>query len=356
MREMTVKAAKPVKSANPDRKRAGVFLAKVLIGVFASLGIFSVFLLTQSQNPLTVYEALIQCFVGNRYNVGEIAVKMTPVLLAGMAALIPAKVGLSNCGGEGQLIAGCLTANIAGVYLCGNLPGVIGIPVMLIASAAAGMLWAAIPLFCKMKLNMNETLTTLLSNYIMYRLVAYLVFGPIQDTAGNNYPMSARIAEQLRIPSFTGTRANFMIFFALFVVLIVWFVFSRTELGFKLRAIGGNERAAQFAGFSVQKARCLAFLTAGAIAGLGGGILMSSVEFQMRESTAHDLGFLGFLATGIAGGSPIVSIFTSFLLSALSVCGTSLEITTGLRSSASTILMSVILLTIFALGRRKRAQ
>lgn len=347
MQKMTVKAA-------ADRPEIRKVLMRVLAGIFVPIGLFSIFLLTQRQNPLTVYRALVMCFAGSKYNVGEIAVEMTPVLLAGMAALIPAKVGLSNCGGEGQLIAGCLTANIVGVYLCSGLPGVVGIPIMLAAAAAAGLLWAAIPLFCKMKLNMNETLTTLLSNYIMYKLVAYMVFGPIKDTAGNNYPMSARIAEQLRLPAFAGTRANVMIFAALFVVVITAFVFAKTELGFKLRTIGGNERAAEFAGFSVRKARCWAFLIAGAIAGLGGGIVMSSVEFQMREATAHDLGYLGFLATGIAGGSPIVSIFTSFLLSALSVCGTSLEITTGLRSSASTILMSVILLTIFGLGRGRR--
>lgn len=332
------------------------FVIKALIGIAASFGIFSVFLLTQQQNPLVVYKTLIMCFVNNRYNVGEIAVKMTPVLLAGMAALIPAKVGLSNCGGEGQLIAGCLTANIVGVYICGNMPGAVGIPIMLLTAALAGMVWAAIPLFCKIRLNMNETLTTLLSNYVMYKFVSYMVFGPIKDVKGNNYPMSAKIAEQLRIPSFTGTRANFMIFVAIAAAVLVWFVFAKTELGFKLRIIGGNERAALFAGYNVKRAQCIAFLVAGAIAGFAGGVIMSSVEFQMRETTAHDLGFLGFLATGIAGGNAIISILTSLMLSALNVCGTSLEISTGLRSAASTILMSIILLTIFALGRRKRAQ
>lgn len=183
-----------------------------------------------------------------------------------------------------------------------------------------------------------------------------MVFGPIKDPAGNNYPMSARLASQLRLPTFAGTRANFMIVVAIIVAVIVWFVFAKTEIGFKMRAVGGNQRAAQFAGYKIMKMQCAAFLAAGAIAGFAGGVVMSGVEFQMRETTARDLGFLGFLATGIAGDSSLVSIVTSFMLSALSVCGTSLEINTGLRSSASTILMSVILLTIFAMGRRKRAQ
>lgn len=340
------------KEMNVDVKR---ILIKCLIGVAVSLGIFSVFLLTQKQNPLTVYKALIECFTNNQYNVGEIWVKMTPILIAGMAALIPAKVGLCNCGGEGQLIAGALMANIAGVYICSGWPGYLGIPFMMVMAMAGGALWGAIPLFCKMKLNMNETLTTLLMNYIMTRLVAYLVFGPIKDVTGNNYPMSAKLPEQLRIPGFTDSRANFTIFIAVGMAICVWFFFNNTEIGFKMQAIGGNERAADFAGYSVKKIQIISFLIAAAISGLAGGFVMSSVEFQMRETTASGLGFMGFLATGIVGENPILAIPSSFMLAALSVCGTTLEINTGLRAAASTIFMSVILLTIFGLGKRRKA-
>lgn len=331
-------------------------LKKTIIAIVVSLGIFSIFLLTQKQNPIKVYIALIECFTKNRYNVGEIWVNMTPILIAGMAALIPSKVGLVNCGGEGQLIAGALAANIAGVYLCASMPGYVGIPIMLLCAAAAGAIWGAIPLFCKMVLNMNETLTTLLMNYVMTRFVAFMVFGPIKDPNGNNYPMSAKIASQLRLPTFLGTRANFMIFVAVGLAIFMWFFFNKTELGFKMKAIGGNQRAAQFAGYSVKKIQCIAFLAAAALSGFAGGIVMSGVEFQMREATAAGYGFMGFLATGIVGDNPILAILSSFMLSALSASGTTIEISTGLRSSASTILMSIILLTIFALGRRKRDQ
>ncbi len=331
------------------------FALRFLLGVVISLGIFSVFLVTQNQNPIDVYSALINGFVNSKYNVGEIWVKMTPILIAGMAALIPAKVGLCNCGGEGQLIAGALVANITGVYICSTWPGYIGIPFMMLTAMLGGMLWSAIPLFCKMKLNMNETLTTLLMNYIMTKLVAYMVFGPIKDVNGNNYPMSAKISEQLRMPSFSGSRGNFTIFIAIAIAVIVWFFFNKTEIGFKMQAIGKNERAAKFAGYNVRRIQIMSFLIAGCLSGLAGGFLMSSVEFQMRETTASGLGFMGFLATGIVKDNPILAIFSSFMLAALSASGTTLELSTGLRSAASTIFMSVILLTIFALGRRKKS-
>ena len=332
------------------------FALKTLLGVLISLGLFSIFLITQKQNPLIVYKALIECFTKNRYNVGEIWVRMTPILIAGMAALIPSKVGIVNCGGEGQLIGGALMANIVGVFWCYQMPAIVGIPLMMIGGAIGGIIWGSIPLFCKMKLNMNETLTTLIMNYIMYRLVAFMVFGPIKDPKGNNYPMSAKIASQLRLPNFTGTRANFMIFVAVGLAFFLWFFFSKTELGFKMKAIGGNERAAEFAGYSVRKIQCISFLVASALSGFAGAIVMSGVEFQMREGTAQGLGFMGFLATGIVGDNPILAILSSFMLAALSTCGTTLEISTGLRSAASTIFMAVILLTIFDLGKGKRDQ
>lgn len=342
--------------APADRKALKSVLLKTLIGVVISLGIFSIFLITQKQNPLVVYKALIECFTKNKYNVGEIWVKMTPILIAGMAALIPAKVGIINCGGEGQLIGGALCANIVGIYLCADMPGYIGIPLMFIGGAIGGMIWGAIPLFCRMKLNMNETLTTLLMNYIMYRFVAFMVFGPIKDPNGNNYPMSAKIGNNLRLPTFTGTRANFMIFFAVGLAIFMWYFFNKTELGFKMTAIGGNDRAARFAGYNVMKIQCISFLVASALSGFAGAIVMSGVEFQMREATAQGLGFMGFLATGIVGDNPLLAILSSFMLASLSVCGTTLEISTGLRSAASTIFMAIILLTIFGLGRRKREQ
>lgn len=331
------------------------FLLRFLIGVVVSFGIFSIFLVTQKQNPLDVYKALITGFTTSKYNVGEIWVKMTPILIAGMAALIPAKVGLCNCGGEGQLIAGALVANITGVYVCTDWPSYLGIPFMMLMAALGGALWGAIPLFCKMKLNMNETLTTLLMNYIMTRLVAYLVFGPIKDANGNNYPMSARIPEQLRMPSFAGSRANFTIFIAIALAILVWFFFNKTEIGFKMQAIGGNERAAQFAGYNVKKIQIISFLIAAGLSGLAGGFVMSSVEFQMREATASGLGFMGFLATGIVGDNPLLAIPSSLMLAALSASGTTLELSTGLRAAASTIFMSIILLTIFALGKRRKS-
>ncbi len=329
---------------------------KLLLIILISFGIFSVFLLVEQRNPLEVFAALVNSFVGNSYNTGEIFVKMTPILLASLGALIPAKVGIFNCGGEGQLIIGALTANIAGVYLLSGLPSILAMPLMFAAAVIGGMLWGVIPLFCKMKLRMNETLTTLLMNYIAVRFVAYLIFGPIQDPNGNNYPMSQQIPQTLRIDAFAGSRANYTIFIAILLAVAIWYFLSKTETGFRTIAIGGNNRAAEFAGLDVKKYQIVAFLLSAGICGLAGGFLMAGTEFQMREFTASGYGFMGFLSAGIVANNPLLAIASSFVLGILNACGTTLELTTGMRSSTTTIFMSIILLTIFGLGKGKRDQ
>ena len=252
--------------ALPSLKRPTDTLAgKIIIGVGVPLIIYSVFLVIEGQSPFSVYAAMVQCFVGNPYNVGEVFVKLTPVLMAAMAALIPGLVGLNNCGGEGQLIMGALMANAVGITVCAGMPGYLGIPVMLLTACLAGALWGALPLLGKMVFGMNETLTTLLLNYVTTRFVAFMVFGPIKDPNGNNYPMSPKIGEQLRLPTFTGTRANFMIFFAIALAVFMWYFINKTELGFKMRAIGGNQAAAVFSGMHVKKVQCWAFLAGAAL-------------------------------------------------------------------------------------------
>lgn len=331
-------------------------LKKILLTILISFSIFSLFLIIEDKNPIEVFTILSKAFIGNKYNTGEIFVMMTPVLLASLGALIPAKVGIINCGGEGQLIIGALTANVAGVYLFGNTPSIIGIPCVCLAAILGGMFWGFIPLFCRMKLRMNETLTTLLMNYIAVKFVAYLIFGPIQDPAGNNYPMSQKIADSLKITSFSGSRANMTIFIAIALAIFVWYFLNKTETGFKMIAIGGNNRAAEFAGYNVEKYQWLAFLASAGICGLGGGFLMCGTEFQMRELTASGFGFMGLLSSGIVSNNPILAIPSSFVLGVLNACGVSLELGTGMRASATTIFMSLILLTVFGLGKGKRDQ
>lgn len=327
---------------------------RYLISVLIPVVLFSVFLFSQGKSIPAAFAAMGKAVFGNTYSFGEVIVRTCPLLLAGLAALLPARVGVSNAGGEGQLICGAMGAALLGTTVLKGVPGFIGLPALLLGGAVFGALWAMIAILCKMRLHMNETLTTLLMNFIMADFVGYLVFGPMKDQSGMNWPQSAEIAPQLRFGTFPGTRVNIGIIIALLATAAVWFVLNKTALGFKMRTIGGNANAARFAGLRVDKIQFLTFLAAGALAGLAGAIEIAGIEGRLRLATGTNLGFMGFLAAGMVWNKPLPTVLASLLLAAISVSGNSMEISTGLPASAAQILLTLVLLTIFAMGRRKQ--
>lgn len=338
---------------NSLRDRAKSFVPRAALSAAIPLAVFSIFLLTQGKNPVQALSAMVTAITGSPYGFGEVIVQTCPLLLAGMAALLPGTVGVANAGGEGQVVCGAMGAALLGTTLLKNVPGFAGIPLLMAGGAVFGALWAMIAILCKMRLNMNETLTTLLMNFIMANFVGFLVFGPMKDTAGLNWPQSAEIGSQLRLATLPGTRINLGILIALLLTVAVWVLLNRTALGFRMRVVGGNTTAARFAGLDVARLQFWTFLAAGALAGLAGAIQIAGIEGRLRLATCANLGFMGFLAAGMAWNKPIPTIFSALLLAAISVSGNSMEISTGLPASTAQILMTLVLITILAVGRRR---
>ena len=248
---------------------------------------------------------------------------------------------------------GALTAAVAGTTFLRQVPAPIGIPLMLLSGMIGGSVWAGIAVLFKMKLRMNETLCSILMNYIATYFISFLLFGILKDAKGWNYPQTSEVAAQLRFHTLFGTRANIGILISLATAVFAWYVLQKTKFGFLINTIGGNTRAALYSGLHVKKIQSLLFTVSGAIAGLAGGILFAGVEGRMRVDSGANMGFFGFLAAGIVGNNPLLAILSAFLIAGLTVAGNAMEINTGLPSASIQILMMFVLLTIMALGRRK---
>jgi ABC-type uncharacterized transport system permease subunit len=323
------------------------------IAAIAPLLIFSIFLLTTGVSPFTVFTEMIKAAFGDGYGFGEVIVKTTPILLTALATVLPARAGLVNVGGEGQLAIGALTATMFGVYIINGFPGWIGLPLLALAGAAGGVIWAGIAAVLRRFGAINETISTLLLNYVAIYTVGYFVHGILKDPASFNWPFSPPLSDSLRLPVLTGTRIHVGIIVAAISAVLVGWVINRTVLGFRLKAVGGNPTAAKLAGLPVTKLQIGILLAAGALAGLAGMIEVAGIEGRLRPTTGASYGYLGFLAAWMAWNKPLWCIATSFLIGALTVAGNALEITSGLPSSAMNILMSLVLFGILAAGRRK---
>lgn len=322
------------------------------LSIFAApFVLYGLFLLAYGVNPVLLYVSMVKSAFGDLYGFGEVLLKATPFILTGLAAALPAKAGLVNVGGEGQLAIGALFATWFAVFYLHAFPAWLGIPLMMIAGALGGAAWAALVAVLKVKGNLNETITSVLLNYVATFTVGFFVHGMLKDPNSFNWPFSPEISSSLRLPIVDGTRLHIGFAVALVLAALAWFVLAKTRLGFRIRVLGSNRFAAQRAGFGINKMYFWVLIAAGMLAGIAGMIEIAGIEGRLRASTGANFGYLGFLAAMMAWNHPLRLILTSFLLGMISVAGNSLEIGSGLPSSSVNILMALVLF--FILGSRR---
>ena len=225
----------------------------MILAIILPFVIFGIFMTSQGKSAVNVYIDMIKTVIINKYGFCEVVIKWAPLLLTALAAIIPAKAGISNVGGEGQLIAGALGSAIAGIYIFNETIRIVGIPLVLLCGMLAGMLWAGVASFCKLKLKMNDTLTTMVLNYVMVDIACLMIYGPIKDTSGNNYPYSAPIEASLRFTTISGTRLNIGIALAFVTTILTAVFLYKTKNGLYTQLVGKNYRAAALNGLNVKK-------------------------------------------------------------------------------------------------------
>ncbi|MGB6606907.1 MAG: ABC transporter permease [Atribacterota bacterium] len=293
------------------------FLLALLIGtiMIAFLGV----------NPLVAYQALLKGAFGSMNAIADTVVKATPLLFVGLGICIAFRAGVLNIGGEGQLVAGALSATIVCLNFP-NLPGWILIIIALTIGLLCGAIWAGIAGFLKAYFNVNEILSTIMLNYIAAYGMNYLLSGPIMDPLqiklGSFIPQTARLTKAVDLPRLIPTRLHFGIIIAVVFAILVYVFLWRTTIGFRIRMIGQNIQASRASGINVQKYMVLAFVLSGALVGLGGAIEVLGVHHRIFTDGSvsgftGSAGFNGIVAALFGQLHPIGTIPASLLLGAL---------------------------------------
>jgi ABC-type uncharacterized transport system permease subunit len=337
--------------------RAGlVGLGSFLLAIGAALLIFALLLLLLGKDPLAVYGAIYSGTLGDSYGWGEIIVKMTPLILCALAAAIPAKAGLVNVGADGQLYMGAWAASGVALAFGEYLPGPLLIPILVLAGAVGGGAWAGLVGVLRARFDLNETIASLLLNYVAALIIDYFVHGPWKDRSGMNWPYTAEFADSARLITFGTTRISAGIFIALAATVFYGWLISRTRWGYSLRVVGGNPEAARRSGLPIARYVIVAMLLGGAMAGIYGMIEVTAIQGRLRGGISQGYGYIGFLAAWLAGHDPLRIVVMAALLAILSVGGDVIQISAGLPSSATNILMALILFFVLAgQGRKGRA-
>ncbi|HVO18933.1 MAG TPA: hypothetical protein VMU15_06740 [Anaeromyxobacter sp.] len=329
--------------------RATAVTALLLAG---AVGLFSLLLLTSGKSPLDTFAGLVGSTLGSAYGLGEVLVKLIPILFTALAAALPARLGLVNVGGEGQLHVGALFAAAAALALGAATPRWVALPAGILAGMAGGAAWALLPALLRSWDWLNETISTLLLNYVAIRLVDFFVFGWLRDPGSANVPQTRAFGPGFLWPAFTG-RVHLGLVLALLALLLAAGVLGLTRWGYVIRAIGGNPLASRRHGLPLARAIVAVLCVGGALAGLAGTGEIMAIQGRLRPHFSADYGYLGFLVSWLAGHRPLRILVAGFLVAVIATGGDSLQLDQGLPSATVNVLMALLLVVVLARGGKR---
>ena len=309
------------------------------------------FLIVFGRNPIVAYTEIFKGALGTSYGLSEVVVRAIPLMLCAVATALPARMGLVNVGPEGQLHAGALAVTW-GALTFGDLPRAVFLPALVALGLLGGALGALVPAWLRVKAGVNETISTLLLNYVIVLLVEHMVRGPWKDSTAYNWPYTPEFPETARLGFYWGTRIHTGLWFALAAVLLFYFMLRFTRWGYELRVIGDNPEAAGRAGIPIGRYTLIAMALGGALAGLAGMAEICAIQGRLRPGISTGFGYTGFLVSWLALHHPLAIVVMALLLGVLSVGGDSIQISLGLPYATVNIIMALIFFIV--LGSRFR--
>ena len=244
-------------------------------------------------------------------------VRATPLLFAGLAVAIAFRAGILNIGAEGQLLMGAAAATAVAVSLSPSA-GVAGAVMALLAGVVAGGAWASVAGVLRQRFGVLEVISTIMLNVIALHVTGLLVRGPLQEPT-HTFPQSALVEQALRLPRvLPGTRLHAGVVLAVLSALgLAWFL-RATASGFRLRMTGANRRAAESAGgIDTARVSLLAFVTSGALAGLGGAVEVTGVTYALYENLSPGYGYTAIAVALLARLNPVSAIGSALVFGAL---------------------------------------
>jgi ABC-type uncharacterized transport system permease subunit len=330
-----------------DRLLQGARITGRWVGaILAALIVFGILIMTKGANPIDVFSDAWKNTVMSPFAMQQALVKAGPMILAALAVVVPARAGLVNVGGEGQLLIGAVCA--AGVFQFsdGGLPGPLLIVLMVIAGMVGGALWSGLAAFLRVTVQVNEAVGTLLLNFIALDLLLFLIYQPWKDPHGTGQPASPPLQKDAHLPMIFGWTVSIGIVVAIAAAVLVWLLLRFTRWGFKLGVAGGNPEAARRAGMPVSWLLMSSMLLGGALAGLGGMLYYAGTEYQLRPGLLATIGYTAFLASWLVRHRPLLVIVSATVLSILIVSGDSLQIDSGLPAATVNILIGLLLIAV----------
>ena len=305
----------------------------VLIGLVIS----ALLLYFMKVNPAAIIGQTLGKIFGDKYNMGEILVKATPLIFTSLAFAFTFKANLFNIGAQGQFYMGSIVAVAISLALGDVLPTIVIILLVLVASFAAGGAAGCFIGFVKAKFGANEFLVSMMSTYVISAFMDFLLRTSLQETKAE-YLQTDGISKNAYLPNLIpGTRVHWGFVIAVLTAIAVWVLLNKTALGYRIRAVGMNHNAAELGGIRTDRIYIIAFSIAGGLAGMAGLTEINGIQHMLLRDFNASIGSYGIGIAILANGNPIGCIFASLLFGLLNVIGTTMGRLPGISIPASII-------------------
>lgn len=331
-----------VKRAEMDNTH--IILLRIL-AIFLSLVAGGVFVGILGYNPFEIYKTIVVGAFRSAMAVQATVKIMIPLLIASLGVTLAFKMRFWNIGAEGQIIFGATCASFFALY-CSHWNHVVLLLVMAAAGMIGGGLWGLLPAIFKVKFNTNETLFTLMLNYIAMYIVSYLQDGPWRDPAANGFSKIQRFDPNAALDKVFGVQCGWIIALALVVIVFVYLRFAKA--GYEISVVGVSQDTARYAGMNVKKIILKTMFLSGAICGLGGMIQASGSDVTLTMNVAGGVGFTAIIVAWLSQLNPIVILIVSFLFAVLEKGSSVVQSSFGLSTDCADVLQGIILF--FILG------
>ena len=350
------------------RAQLGIALEALtpFLAMIAALLVGAVMLLALQANPIEAYVGLFNGAVGSWNSVADSTVKAVPLLFIALGTCIAFRGGVTNIGGEGQLIVGALASTAIGLSLKDG-PAFLVVPLALLGGFAAGGVWGGLAGFLKAQFKVNEILSTIMLNSVAVYLSNFLLRGPMLDpaqfTSISRIPQTERLPQAFLLARLVPTRLHLGVVIAIVLAILVWVLLWRTTIGYRIRAVGHNPDAARYAGINVGRYMVLSMALSGALGGLGGAVQVYGVTYRMLTDGSAvgftgNAGFNGIVAALFGQLHPLGAIPAAFFFGALLVGANKLQRIVQVPTALVTTLNGLVVIFVVSsdIWRRNRAR
>ncbi|WP_238313917.1 ABC transporter permease [Methylobacterium organophilum] len=353
-------ASKPASRPNPEaprrrtrrlaveiRQHAPGWLQAAALsgGLLAGLACAAAILMASGVGLSELAQEFVVSVVTSPESFAAVLTQAAPLAIVGLAAALAFRVRFWNIGIEGQMISGAIAATAVALADLGPAPLRLGL--MGLAAALGGALWMLGPTLLRLRLGLNEIISTLLLNYVALNGLLHLLYGPWRDPE-SNFPNSALFGPAERLADLGWQNLTAALPLALVLLLAGWWLIDVSRFGFLMRVAEANPRLGQAQGLPMTRVLLAATLLSGALAGVAGFAICAGVEHRLTQSFAVGYGFSGILIAFLARNNPLAVLVVAFAVGTLFVAGQSLQVFYQIPSSAVQLVQAVIVLCVAA--------